>query len=249
MRGRPTFALWPFTPAVKQIVIANGAIWLASVLLVVWAEWPAAYEVLRLEPGRVVGDLEIWRLATWMWVHDPTGLYHVLLNLLFLWMFGGTLEIAWGTRGFWRYYLLCGLISGVVVLLAGLLFDPETPVVGASGAIYGVVVAWIFVNPERRIWLFGVFPMKGKHFALIPIGFAVAGFLLRDSGVSHSAHLGGMAAGALLVTGYWRPRKLANRLRYFWIRRKLKIYQGGRDRRDRRDDDGRPPPPDGGYWQ
>jgi membrane associated rhomboid family serine protease len=223
---RAMFSPWPLTPAVKTILISCGAIWLACVVFVQWAEWPLPYEVLRLEPDRVIVSLEVWRLATWIWVHDPGGLYHVLLNGLFLWMFGGSLELAWGSRAFWKYYLICGLGSGGVVLVFGAIFDPATPVVGASGAIYGLVIAWVFVNPERPVWLFGLFPIKGKHFALIPIGFALADFLLRAPGVSHAAHLGGMAIGALLITGYWRPGKLAARLRYLWLRRRLKVHEG-----------------------
>jgi len=106
-------------------------------------------------------------------------------------------------------------------------------VVGASGAVYGLVIAWVFVNPERQVWLLGLLPIKGKHFALIPIGLAVADFLLRAPGVSHAAHLGGMAIGALLITGWWRPSRLAARLRYFWMRRKLRVYEGRSASEDR----------------
>jgi membrane associated rhomboid family serine protease len=227
MPRRAMLSPWPLTPAVRAILIACGAAWLACVLLVHWAGFPLPYEVLRLEPDRVAGDMELWRLLTWIWVHDPAGLAHVLLNGLFLWMFGGALELAWGSRAFWKYYLICGLGSGLVVLLFGLLFAPGIPVVGASGAIYGLVIAWVFVHPDRQVWLFGLFPIKGKHFALIPIGLALVDFLLRAPGVSHAAHLGGMAIGALLITGWWRPSRLAARLRLFLARRRLRVHPGG----------------------
>ncbi|HUT76493.1 MAG TPA: rhomboid family intramembrane serine protease [Polyangia bacterium] len=224
---RPMLSPWPFTPAVKSILVACGAIWLACVICVHWADFPTPYEVLRLEPNRVIGGLELWRLLTWIWVHDPDGLAHVLLNGLFLWMFGGALELAWGSRAFWRYYLTCGIGSGVAVLACSAIFGAETPVVGASGAVYGLVIAWVFINPERPVWLFGLFPIKGRHFALIPIGLALADFLLRAPGVSHVAHLGGMAIGALLITGYWRPGRLAARLRTWRLRRGLRVHEGG----------------------
>ena len=119
-------------------------------------------------------------------------------------------------------------------------FAPDIPVLGSSGAIYGLVVAWAISYPNKIIYFFGLFPMKGKHFCLIPIGYALVDFLLGTKGVSHAAHLGGMAIGALLVTGFWRPQKAYQRLRYWWLRRKLKVLEGGGS--------SIPPPPDGGYW-
>ena len=197
------------------------------------------FTTLALIPERVAPGLELWRPLTYLWVHHPQDLWHILGNSLFLWMFGGVLEQSWGTRAFVKYYLVCGIGAGLIVLATGLLFDPEQVVVGASGAIYGLVVAWVIAFPNRVIFLFGIFPIKGKYFALIPIGFAVADFLMRGSGVSHAAHLGGMLIGALLVTGYWRPGKARARLRYWWLRRKIKMVE---------DKDRRSPPPGGGYW-
>ena len=124
--------------------------------------------------------------------------------------------------------------------MIGSIFHPDLATVGASGAIYGLVVAWAIVFPDRVIYFFGLFPIKGKYFALFPIGYALVDFLMRGSGVSHSAHLGGLAIGALLVTGYWRPSRLYNRARYMWLRRKLTVVEGGKKNKK--------PPPGGGYW-
>ncbi len=230
---------WPMTPRVKQIIILNVVVWLMTVIAIRWLGAMFLLEYLALTPARVVDHLEVWQLFTYMWLHSPLDPWHILLNLLFLWMFGGTLETSWGSKAFFRFYMYCGVGAGLVVLLSGLLFSPQTPVLGASGAIYGLVVAWAIAFPNRIIYLFGVFPMKGKHFVLIPIGFAVLDFLTRAQGVSHAAHLGGMAIGALLVTGYWRPAKVNRRLRYWRLRRKLRSVEG-----EKRDG-----PPDGGYWQ
>lgn len=239
MNVQRRFAAWPMTKAIKVILIVNGSVWLTMVLLVNWFDLTWPFEQLAITPGRVVGDLALWQPLTYMWVHSPVDLWHIVLNSLFLWMFGGVLELNWGTPGFVRFYLICGIGAGLVVLLSGLLFDPETKVVGASGAIYGLVVAWALTFPDRRIYLFGLIPIRGLYFALIPIVFALADFLMRGQGVSHAAHLGGMAIGALLVTGYWRPRKLANRIRYWWLRRKIRVVEDAGRRK---------PPPDGGYW-
>jgi len=239
MRGRASLAWWPMTPAVKRILIANAAIWVALVVSVNWIGSAALLDHLALTPALVWPGLELWQPLTYMWLHSPTELSHILFNSLFLWMFGGTLERAWGSWPFVKFYAICGIGAGLVVLATGLCLAPAAPVAGASGAIYGLVVAWAIAFPEQIVWFFGIFPMKGKHFALIPIGFAVVDFLLRGSGTSHAAHLGGMAVGALLVTGLWRPRRLRDRIRYWWLRRRIRSV--------RRDDD-RPGPPGGGYW-
>jgi membrane associated rhomboid family serine protease len=237
---RRSLAWWPLTPAVKKILIANAAVWLIGVLSFSWAGSVVFIDFLALTPFQVVPGLRIWQLATYMWLHSPEDLSHILFNSLFLWMFGGTLEQSWGSRAFWRFYLTCGVGAGLVVLISGLLFNPSLPVLGASGAIYGLVVAWAIAFPNKVIYFFGIFPMKGKHFVLIPIGYAVLDFLTRAQGVSHAAHIGGMAVGALLVTGYWRPAKVLAALHKRRQKRRLKVIQGKGDRQS--------DPPKGGYW-
>jgi membrane associated rhomboid family serine protease len=225
------------TPMVKRMIIINAAVWLGEIVLR-WAGTDAHLVHLAITPNRVFPGLELWQPLTYMWLHSPVDYLHIVFNLLFLWMFGGTLELSWGSKAFLRFYLYCGVGAGLVVFVSGKLFAPDIPVLGASGAIYGLVVAWAIAFPNRLIYFFGIFPMKGKHFVLIPIGFAVLDFLTRAQGVSHAAHLGGMAIGALLVTGYWQPDKAKRQLRYWWLRRRLKVLEGDRQKR----------PPDGGYW-
>lgn len=227
------------TPVVKRILLVNGAVWLVVVILDVWLGFAGIVEHLGLVPERVYPGLEVWQPVTYMWLHSTRDPLHIVFNSLFLWMFGGSLEQAWGSRAFLKFYLVCGIGAGLVVLFTGLIFAPSIPVVGASGAIYGLVVAWAIAFPNRLIYIFGVFPMKGKYFALIPIGYALLDFLTRARGVSHAAHLGGMAVGVLLVTGFWRPNKAIRRLRYWRLRRKLKVIEG-----QRRNDS----PPGGSYW-
>jgi membrane associated rhomboid family serine protease len=235
-----SFGAWPMTPAVKWFLIVNGGVWLVLVISVNWMDALALHDHLALTPDRVYPGLELWQLFTYMWLHSTADFSHILFNSLFLWMFGGALEQAWGTRAFTKFYLICGIGAGLVVFVIGSMFHSDLATVGASGAIYGLVVAWAIVFPDRVIYFFGLFPIKGKYFALFPIGYALIDFLMRGSGVSHSAHLGGLAIGALLVTGYWRPSRLYNRARYAWLRRKLKVVEGGNKKRK--------PPPGGGYW-
>lgn len=229
---------WPVTPRVKQIIIANVLIWLVTVITVQWLGSGFFLEYLALTPAQVTGHYQVWQLLTYMWLHSPFDPWHILINLLFLWLFGGTLENNWGSKVFLRFYLYCGIGAGLIVLSAGYLFSPKAPVMGASGAILGLVAAWIFLLPNHIVYLFNVYPVKGKYFALVPIGLTVADFLIRTQGISHAAHLGGIAVGSLLVTGYWRPEKIRKQIRFWWLRRKLRILEGGK--KDK--------PPDGGYW-
>jgi membrane associated rhomboid family serine protease len=226
------------TLMVKKILIICAGVWLIEVISSVWFENTFFIRHFSLTPAMVLPGLEIWQPFTWMWLHSPTDYFHIILNGLFLWMFGGALEQSWGAKAFLRFYLICGVGSGFIVLLSGLIFAPDTHVLGASGAIYGLVVAWAIAFPDRMIYLFGIFPLKGKHFVLIPIGFAILDFLTRSRGVSHAAHLGGMAIGALLVTGYWRPSKLRRQARFRKLKHKLEVLEGGKSK----------DPPEGGYW-
>lgn len=237
MRTQTTLG-WQLTPFVKRIMIVNAVVWLAEVILMHLGTDMLLVH-LSLTPDRVFPGLELWQPVTYMWLHHPVDYWHILFNLLFLWMFGGTLESSWGSKAFLRFYLYCGVGAGLVVFASGKLFAPDTQVLGASGAIYGLVIAWAIAFPNRMIYFWGIFPIKGKHLVLIPIGLAVLDFLTqRAQGVSHAAHLGGMAIGALLVTGYWRPGKARRQIKYWTLRRKLKVLEGERHKR----------PPNGGYW-
>jgi len=275
MRSRRVFAAWPVTPVLKRILIANGVVWLAAVILYrvgdsvdllrsmvpadfeseiigrrlamgispeganVFGAWLMAH--LGVLPDRIWPGMELWQPFTYMWLHSTTDFVHIVFNSLFLWMFGGVLEQSWGGRAFFRFYMMCGVGAGLVVFVVGAIAGSTVPTIGASGAIMGLVVAWAISFPDRLVYIFGVFPIKGKYFALFPIGYAVLDFIVGGSGVSHSAHLGGLAIGALLVTGYWRPRRLSNRIRLAVLKRRLKVIEG--EGRKGGDDE----PPDGGY--
>jgi membrane associated rhomboid family serine protease len=245
MQQQISFQAWPFTRAVKIILIANAAIWLVTVLLSKVANGNFLFINLALTPRAVFSDLHIWQPFTYMWLHDIRGFSHILFNCLFLWMFGGSLEESWGTRKFVTFYLICGIGSGLVVLMTGLILNPDTMVVGASGAIYGLIAAWAISNPDRLIYLFGIFPIKAKHFALLPIGYAVLDLLVEGSIVSHSAHLGGLAIGAIYVSLH--PGKLKDRLLYWYYKRKLKVIEGGKSKISEKKPKEKQPP-GGGYW-
>ncbi len=213
----------PLTKGVKLLLITTIGIWL---LELIWVHWLSpgltapnmalASLPLPLVPAQVLNG-QIWRLFTYMFLHDPSSPSHILLNMFGLWMFGGMLERRWGTRSFITFYILCGLAGGVGVMLGHILFGASgiTMTIGASGAVYGLIVAFGIINANSTIYLMGILPMRAKTMVLILVGITFLNFLMR-SNISFAAHAGGMIMGALLVTGYWRPSRLA------WIiRRKL----------------------------
>ena len=183
-------------PGVKWLLIANVALFLPSYL------FPSLDEhmvLLSLIPVMVVKHFAIWQLVTYMFLH--AGVLHILFNMLALWMFGSALESDWGTRQFLKYYFLCGIGAGLCdVTLNGLLGHWDTRTVGASGAIYGLLLAFGLLYPNTPV-VFFIFPMKAKYMVMIFGAVAFLGALHPGSGVSDIAHLGGMAFGYMYLRG------------------------------------------------
>ena len=227
------------TPMVKAIIIGTIAFYIVEVLLVLWVlPWlgiPARVAFDQLHLGLVPAEVSqgmVWELVTFLLIHDLTNPLHVLLNMFGLWMFGGLLEERWGQGGFCRFYLLCGLGSGLAVMLWAHFVQPQVwtiPTIGASGPIFALVAAYGVVFRDRQVLFYFLLPLKAQHMVYLMIGMAVLWFLVR-SDQSFSAHMGGLAAGYLLATGYWRPRTLGARLRLWRARRrqaKMKTIGGG----------------------
>jgi rhomboid family protein len=152
------------------------------------------YSVLALNPARFPGTW--WTLVTYMFVH--AWLAHLAFNMFTLWMFGPRLEQAWGTRAFVQFYLWCGLGGGI----AHLLFAQHSSVIGASGAISGVLVAYALRWPDEEVYLFGVIPMKSRWLIAAMIGMNIIFALSPSSGIDWTAHLGGMGFGWLFLKLY-----------------------------------------------
>lgn len=150
------------------------------------------------------GLFRIWQPLTYMFMH--AGLDHIFLNMFALWMFGYVLENYWGTKRFVAYYLVCGIGAAITHMAMSLLFKmPLVPTVGASGAVYGILLAFGMMFPNERIYLYFLMPIKAKWFV---IGYAAIelfeGFFRADN-VAHFAHLGGMLFGLILIL-LWRRR-------------------------------------------
>jgi membrane associated rhomboid family serine protease len=229
-----SFGPGPITPAVRALIIANVAVLVVNLFV------PAIQDVLGLTPFEVLERGRLWQLATYMFVHSRLSFTHILFNMLTVWMMGVDLERRWGTQAFTRYYFVCGVGAAICVLLACWLpfqsarASYSLTTIGASGAVYGVLLAWAMLFPERRVLLMFLFPVPARTLVLILGGIAFLSALSASgSGVSNVAHLGGLLAGWIYLKG---PRNLNLEWRYRltkWrmarLRRKFNVHQGGKD--------------------
>ena len=220
------------TPAVKNLLILNVAAFVLTILLQAGG-YGGLIQYLMLIPYYVTHQLFVWQLVTYMFLH--AGFFHILFNMFALWMFGCELERTWGTRRFLSYYFMTGIAAGTTVVLV----NPSTAVatLGASGAIYGLLLAYGMLFPDRLILLYFVIPIRAKYFVMImgAIEFFTA-LSMPGSLVSHVAHLGGMAFGFLYLRG--RPLYFDFRNRYYlWRReqrkREFQVYMSKHDRDDK----------------
>jgi membrane associated rhomboid family serine protease len=182
---------------VKWIIAINLAVFVLCYLGGAAIQRPVtAY--LALSAAGAIKYFLVTQVFTYMFVHFAT--LHVLFNMLGLWFFGLPMEQAWGTRRFVKFYLYCGLAAGVCVLLVNILVgDWVTPTIGASGAIFGILVAFGVLFPDSVILMFFLFPMKAKYAVMIYIGVELLATLGPNTGVSTVAHLGGAAFAYLFL--------------------------------------------------
>jgi membrane associated rhomboid family serine protease len=195
---------------VRWLLIANIVCFLVQFFL----EHSGLGSITRpfyLFPAQVVGGLALWQLVTYMFLHSTGDFWHILFNMLTLWMFGNDLERAWGTHRFLKYYLICGVGAGICVILANYLFgNPYIPTIGASGAIYGLLLAFGMLYPDRQILFSFLFPIKAKYFVMILGAIAfMSSFAAPGGPVSHIAHLGGMVFGYLYLKNQRTQRAYA----------------------------------------
>lgn len=198
-----------FPPVIKNLLIINGVIFFLQLLMnnISIGGLPAAYILNRwfaLNPisgADVVGysfNFQIWQLITYQFMHGSFS--HILFNMFGLWMFGMEVENNWGSRKFLYFYLMCGIVAGLFQLfLTPLLGGGLAVTIGASGAVYGVLLAFAMMFPDRYIFLYFFIPIKAKYL----IGFLIImEFMLVDSassGVAHLAHLGGAFAAFIYI--------------------------------------------------
>lgn len=241
MRGRTpapsglsySFGPGGITPAIKALIIANVVMFVAGWFVDALQDW------LAMQPAAVVAKGQLWRPLTYMFLHSQQSFFHILLNMLALWMFGVELERMWGSRFFLKYYFACGVGAAFTTLLLSFaplsVFDTlyTSLTVGASGAIYGVLLAYALYFPHRPIYMYFIFPVPARIFVAIIGAISLLSSLSSSDGVAHTTHLGGLVVGYLFLK---RPRiNLKSEIQYRFLkwrinrmRRKFDVYSGGR---------------------
>lgn len=182
----------PLTPGVKYIILATFGVFILQFLVRPLTGWLALY------PPAVIPGLQVWRLVTWLFAHDISGLWHILFNMLFLFIFGCRLERDWGTHAFVQYYFVCGIGAALFTFMPFADFYNAYHI-GASGAIYGVLLAFGLSYPRSQIYILMTFPVEARYFVFALGVISVVGSLAGSSGVSHIAHLGGLVAGYIYL--------------------------------------------------
>ena len=232
-------------PVIKNLLIINVLFYLATIAL------NSSFNINLVDylglhyPASK--DFGIWQIVTYMFMHSPTNISHVIFNMFALWMFGNTLENVWGSKRFLNYYLITGIGAGIVqiivawihlksdtsgmaaeqitivmqegaaVLSKGMNYqDPamstlnaiiNTPTVGASGAVFGILLAFGMMFPNSMIYVYFAIPVKAKYFVMIYGAIELFAGISNNAGdnVAHFAHLGGMVFGFFIIM-YWKKR-------------------------------------------
>jgi membrane associated rhomboid family serine protease len=233
-----SFGPGPVTPVIKLLIWSNVAFFLLAWVL------PSVRLYLGLMPEAVFSRFFLWQPVTYLFLH--AGFFHIIFNMLALWMFGVELERLWGARFFLKYYFVTGVGAGLTTLAVALVPGElgasvrYSLTVGASGAIYGLLLAYALYFPNRPIYLYLLFPIPAKYFVMIMGGIALlSSMAANQGGVANLAHLGGLVCGYLYLR-VWRARPLAEiKYRYFkWkmnhMRRRFDVYSGGKSDVNRR---------------
>ena len=230
-----SFGPGPMSQAMQAIVGATVLLFFGQ--LVTDSQPWGLTETLGLQPAAVVGSLRVWQLATYMFLH--AGVFHIVFNMLALWMFGTELEQRWGTPYFLKFYFVTGIGAGVLTVIVSMLpFGIaaqlyRSNIIGASGAVFGLLLAYALYFPDRIIYFNFLFPIPVKYYVLIIGLIAFYSSLGAQGGVANVTHLGGLLVAYLFLRG-GRVHPLAElKYRYTkWkimrMRSKFDVYSGGR---------------------
>src|SRR5262245_45094955 len=227
-----SFGPGPVSSALKALIGANVLMFLAVTFM------PSLTPLLGLVPARVTRQLYVWQLVTYMFMHG--GIFHIVFNMLALWMFGAELERMWGTRYFLKFYFVSGVGAAILTVLFSLLpfgFAQQvhySVIIGASGAIFALLLAYALYFPDRPIYMYFVFPIPAKIFvAIIGAIELLSSISGVQGGVANATHLGGLVVGyAFLKSARVHP---VSELKYRYlkwkinrVRKKFDVYSGGR---------------------
>lgn len=202
--------------AIKILIVANVAVFALENLLGIE---PLLNRYFGLVPSAVVNDFYIWQLFTYMFLHS--GLWHILINMVVLWMFGSEIERYWGRKEFLGYFFITGI--GSAILTTVFTHTSTIPIVGASGAIYGVLLAYGMMFPNRTIYLYFLIPVKVKYFVMFIGGVAFFSSITNQGGsISHMTHLTGMLIGYIYMKSNVRISNLSRSFGELKIKREVK---------------------------
>ncbi|MBN2119429.1 MAG: rhomboid family intramembrane serine protease [Candidatus Omnitrophica bacterium] len=190
------------TGTVRALIIVNVGVF---VLIHIFPQFEWLWR-FSLVSKLVSSRLMLWQFVTYMFLH--VGLWHLVVNMLMLWFFGPAIEEYWGRRQFIFYYFFTGIGAGLCSFLVS--FNSSIPVIGASGAIFGILVAYAIMFPETVILLFFIFPMKIRHAVLVLAAINLLGAISSSSGgIAYFAHLGGGFFGYLYFKNEWIRLRLS----------------------------------------
>jgi membrane associated rhomboid family serine protease len=233
--------------AIKGLLIVNIGLFLLYFFADLF-RWGALFEPFQLIPRQTVEGFHLWQPITYLFLHDPHGVSHILLNMLMLFFAGKALEETWGFERFLRFYFLCGIGAAFcVIVYSYLMGEKNVATIGASGSIFGILVAFGMLFPDAVILLAMVFPIKAKYAVMIMGAIAFLGTLKGGGGVSHIAHLGGMLCGFLIVRSergrsrvYRRGLNPLERVQQLWseyklkrAKRKFEVYMNRQNKQNR----------------
>jgi membrane associated rhomboid family serine protease len=224
------------TPGVKLLVLICTGVFLVQELVLLFLPQGVSAQILLwlgLVPRGFFPGLRIWQPVTYLFLHG--GLLHLLVNMLMLWMFGRELELVWGKKRFLNYFFICGVGAGLITILVK--FIPmlwhhppsDVPTIGASGAIFGILIANAILFPDRQIWLFPL-PVMIPMRPFVAVMGAIEFFSTLGSAgdnVSHFCHLGGMLIGWIYLrrgSFLFRVRNEMADWRYQRNRKKFEVY-------------------------
>jgi len=220
------------TEAVKKLLIANGIMYVLQFFIGMSTQ--NHIFILGLVPKLAWSRFHVWQLVTYMFLHG--NLFHLLINMYFLWMFGSEVERMWGAKAFYRYYFITGIGAGIIHIL----ITPNSmiPTIGASGAVMGVLTAFAVMFPNREITLllFFIFPirMKAKTLVLLFVGISLlSGIQGSPDNIAHFAHLGGIVVGYLYMKRSWNLGKVKEKFREMNRRRNMRVVQKNQQEMDK----------------
>ncbi len=213
------------TEGVKLLLIANGIGYLLQLL--------TQHQIdiaFGLVPRYVWSRLFIWQPVTYMFLHGD--FFHILMNMFMLWMFGTEIERMWGQKAFLQYYMICGIGAGLFNMLVAF-NSAHFVVIGASGAVFGILVAYAMMFPDRKIYLYFAIPVPARMLILIYVVIELINGIAGSSGVAHFAHLGGALVGFLYLKKGWQLDSLTGKFKSWNAKRKMHVVQEEEEELDR----------------